>query len=209
MPEQSDERQPELRSATLSDIAARQLPRPDMVTLFIQHHLQPQAHAPYEQWLKKIIPLAARFPGHRGVNVIRPAAGEHGYTVTLRFDTLAHAQDWFGSDARRQLVAEVEPLLSRAETLDTVTGLEFWFAPTSAAPQQQRAKPYKQFLITLSVIYPLTLLVPWAVQPLTDAVPWLDQRYVRHLIVVAIVVGLITYVVMPRYVRLVAGWLYR
>jgi uncharacterized protein len=207
MAERLDERHPELRWATLSDVAARELPRPDMVTLVIQHQIEPHAHAQYEQWLKKIIPLAARFPGHRGVNVIRPAAGSHGYTVTLRFDTQAHAQDWFSSDARRELVAEVEPLLSRAETLDTVTGLEFWFAPPAAA--QQRARPYKQFLTTLSVIYPLTLLVPWVVQPLIEVVPMLDQRFVKHLIVTAIVVGLITYVVMPRYVRLVAGWLYR
>jgi uncharacterized protein len=203
----ADERHPELRSAPLSAIAARELPRPDMVTVVIQHQPKPQAQLPYEQWLKKIMPVAARFPGHRGVNVIRPAAGAMGYTVTLRFDSLPHAEDWLRSEARRELVAEVEPLLSRSETLDTVTGLEFWFAPAAAA--QPRARPYKQLLITWSVIYPLTLLVPWLVQPLVAAVPVLGEPLVEHLIVTGLVVALITYVVMPRYVRLVAGWLYR
>jgi antibiotic biosynthesis monooxygenase (ABM) superfamily enzyme len=207
MTEPVDERRPELRSASLSDIAARELPRPDMVTLVIQQQPKPEAQAQYEQWLKRIIPVAARFPGHRGVNVIRPGAGTQGYTVAVRFDTLEHAEDWLRSEARRQLVAEVEPLLDRAETLDTVTGLEFWFAPIAGA--QPRARPYKQFLITLSVIYPLTLIVPWAAQPLLDAVPLLNPFYVRHLIVTGAIVGLITYVVMPRYVRWVARWLYR
>jgi uncharacterized protein len=207
MTEPAEQRQPELRSASLSDIAARELPQPDMVTLVIQHQPRPDAHEAYEQWLKRIIPVAARFPGHRGVNVIRPPEGGHGYTVTIRFDALAQAEDWLRSDARRQLVAEVEPLLSRAETLDTVTGLEFWFAP--AAGPSRRARPWKQFLITLSVIYPLTLLLPWALQPLFDATALHQLHLLQHLVVTAIVVGLITYVVMPRYVRWVANWLYR
>ena len=203
----ADERQPELRTASLTDIAARGIPRADMVTAVIGHEVKPDAGPRYEQWLARIIPVAARFPGHRGVNVIRPAAGTHSYTVTIHFDTLDHAQDWFRSDARRQLVEEVEPLLARAEMLDTVTGLEFWFMPQSAA--QNRARPYKQFLLTLSVIYPLTLIVPWALRPLLGALPALQHVLIDHLIVAALIVGLMTYVVMPRYTRLLAGWLYR
>ena len=203
----ADERQPELRTASLSDIEARRIPRADMVTAVIDHELKPEAGPRYEQWLARVIPVAARFPGHRGVNVIRPAAGTHSYTVTIHFDTLDHAQDWFRSDARRQLVEEVEPLLAAAEKVETVTGLEFWFMPESAA--QTRARPYKQFLLTLSVIYPLTLFVPWALHPLTSALPALRHVLIDHLMVAALIVGLMTYVVMPRYTRLMAGWLYR
>lgn len=207
MTDRADERHPELRSATLSEIEARELPRPDMVTLVIKHQVKPDAASRYEQWLKRIMPVAARFPGHRGVNVIRPSEGAASYTITIRFDTLEHAEDWLRSEARHALIAEVEPLLVSAETLQTVTGLEFWFAPPASAPR--RARPFKQFLVTWSVIYPLTLLVPWALQPLVAGVPVLGERYVTHLVVTGIVVALITYVVMPRYVRLVAGWLYR
>jgi len=101
----------------------------------------------------------------------------------------------------------VEPLLERAEKVDTVTGLEFWFMPPTVA--QKRARPYKQFMLTLSVIYPLTLIVPWVLRPLTGAVPALQNVLVDHLIVAALIVWLMTYVVMPRYTRLVANWLYR
>ena len=203
----ADERHPELRTASLSEIAARRIPRADMVTAVIGHELKPDAGPRYEQWLARVIPVAARFPGHRGVNVIRPAAGTSSYTVTIHFDTLDHAQDWFRSEARRQLVEEVEPLLAKAEKVDTVTGLEFWFMPQSAA--QKQARRYKQFLLTLSVIYPLTLIVPWALRPLTSALPALQHVLVDHLMVAALIVGLMTYVVMPRYTRWMAGWLYR
>jgi antibiotic biosynthesis monooxygenase (ABM) superfamily enzyme len=203
---QTDPRKLDLRTAPLSDITARELVQPDMVTSVIQHEVKPGSGPQYEQWLKRIIPVAARFPGHQGVNVIRPPAGANGYTVTIRFDTLEHAEDWFRSEARQQLVAEVEPLLDRAEKIDTVTGLEFWFAPQSG---QKHAPPYKHFLLTLSVIYPLTLIVPWALRPLLDAVPVLQHQLIDHIIVAAIIVGLMTYVVMPRYTRLMAKWLYR
>ena len=161
----------------------------------------------HEQWLARIIPIAARFPGHRGVSVIRPAPAAGDYTVTLRFDDVTHAEDWLASDARRELVADVAPALTRAEALDTVTGLEFWFQPVPVP--QRRARPYKQFLTTLSVIYPLTLLVPCLLRPLLGYAPALEHVLVEHLIVAAIIVGLMTYVAMPRYVRLVDDWLYR
>lgn len=202
----SDERQPELRTATLADIAARDTPRPDSVTSVIQHQVKPEGVAPYEQWLTRIMPVAARFPGHRGVNVIPPAAGNATYTITIRFDSLAHAEDWFRSQARLQLMEEAAPFLAGDEKVDTVTGLEFWFRPP---PGQKPAKRYKQFLLTLSVIYPLTLVVPPLVRRLLDPLPLLHNPYVEHLVASAVVVGLLAYVVMPRYTRLMAKWLYR
>jgi uncharacterized protein len=199
--------EPQSSHAGEPEVGAPGLPRSEMVTLVIQHAPRAEAQTQYEAWLKKIIPVAARFPGHRGVSVIRPTPGTRVYTVAVRFDALRHADDWSRSAARRELVEEVAPLLQHDEHVETVTGLEFWFAP-DAAPQKQ-ARPYKQFLLTLSVIVPLTLLVPWGMQPLFRALPWPTHWFVQHVLVNAAIVGLITYVVMPRYVRRVGRWLYR
>lgn len=183
-------------------------PIPDMVTIVIRHQVRSGAQADYEQWLKRIIPAAASFPGHRGVNVITPSEGASagGYTVTLRFDTLQQAQHWLASPVRSELVREVLPLLERSEEIDTVTGMEFWFTPPSAT---KRARPYKQFLMTLSVIYPLTLVLPWMLAPLLERIPALQHQALGKLLVAALIVGLMTYVVMPRYTRLVHKWLFR
>jgi antibiotic biosynthesis monooxygenase (ABM) superfamily enzyme len=59
------------------------------------------------------------------------------------------------------------------------------------------------------VIYPLTVLVPPIVYFFTAGVPVLMLPLVHRLIVAAIIVGLMTYVIMPRYTRLVARWLNR
>ncbi len=200
-----EDRHPELRTATLDEIVQREPARPDTVTAVIRQTVKPEAAEQYEQWLRKVMPIAARFPGHRGVNVIHPAAGTRQYTIIIRFDSLAHAQDWFGSDARRQLVDEAATFLDEDESVETRTGLEFWFHPP---PGQKPARRYKQFLLTLSVIYPLTLLVPAALHRLFDRVPPLHNHYGEHLVASAAIVALMVYVIMPRYTRLMSRWLY-
>lgn len=177
-----------------------------MVTSVILHQVAPGMQARYEAWLGRIIPVAAGFRGHRGVDVIRPAEGSRTYTVAIRFDDLACAQAWFGSDARRALIAEVEPLLDGAEQVDTVTGLEFWFDHPKGLPPPRR---WKQYLLTLSVIYPLTLLVPLAVHRVGGGVALLQSPWAERLVVAMVIVALMNFVVMPRYSRFAANWLRR
>lgn len=202
----ANQRQPELRTATLDEIAARSPANTETVTAVIQQAVRRDAVEAYEVWLRKVVPIAARFPGHRGVNVIHPAAGGLHYTITIHFDSIEHAQDWFMSAARRQLVEEVTPLLETAETVETRSGLEFWFHPH---PGQPPAKRYKQYLVTLSVIYPLTMLVPSGFGWLLGASPVLSNYWISHLLTAATVVALMVYLIMPRYTRLLAKWLYK
>ena len=115
------------------------------------------------------------------------------------------AQDWFQSTARKALIAEVEPYLTRGENVELKTGLEFWFKPPAgkAAPSA-----LKQSIVTLTVLYPLTLIVPELWNMVAQIAPPLGNRFVSNLFVDAIIVGLLTYVVMPRATRLVRRWLY-
>lgn len=202
----ADHRQPELRTATLAEIADRAPANAETITAVIHQSVRPDAAAAYEIWLRKVVPIASRFPGHRGVNVIRPVPGGLKYTIAIHFDSIEHAQDWFMSQARRQLIEEVVPMLDTEESVETRSGLEFWFHPQ---PGQPLAKRYKQFLVTLSVIYPLTILVPSAFQWLFRAVPGLSNYWLEHFFASATVVALMVYLIMPRYTRAVAKWLYR
>ena len=178
----------------------------DTVTLVIQHDVRRDATAPYESWLKDIAQEGQRFPGHLGVNVIRPHGATTPYTVVLRFDSHDHLRDWVESDVRRRLIERARPLLRSQESLEIQTGLEYWFTPPTAKPM--RARPYKQFLITLSAIFPLTLLVPWVLQPLIAAVPWLQWPPARAFVCAVLIVFLMVYLIMPRYTRAVAAWLF-
>src|SRR5215471_3105455 len=127
------------------------------VTSVIRHNIKGGKQAVYQAWLREIVPTAANFPGHRGVNVIRPPAGGSEYTVVLHFDTIDNLRAWLDSSQRHTLIEKVLPILAGEDNVEIKTGLEFWFTPPS---RKQAARPYKQFLVTLSVIYPLTIFVP-------------------------------------------------
>lgn len=180
------------------------------VTSVIQHVPKPGALQAYESWLKDIVPVAARQPGHRGVNVIRPHGSSSIYTIVLHFDTLQNLEAWLTSGARRDLIARARPLLANDENIEIKTGLEFWFTPPpGTAPAARQVKAYKQFLISLSAIFPLSVLVPSGLQPVFNAVPGLVHPLLGKFIVAAVIVGLMVYVIMPRYTRLLAPWLFR
>jgi hypothetical protein len=98
--------------------------------------------------------------------------GSRTYTIVLHFAALEHLEQWLASEVWKRLILEVQHLLQDGDQVEIKTGLEFWFRPPDS--EQKRAKPYKQFLITLSVIFPLTILVPWLLTPVVPCRthPW-------------------------------------
>lgn len=172
------------------------------VTLVITHTLQPNQAARYEQWLGKIMPVAAEFPGHLGANVIRPTDGHNLWSIIIRFDTLEHLYNWTQSDTRRLLVEEIAPLLAEGDKTEIHTEAAFWFTPS--APHVRQPLRWKQFLITLLVIFPSTNLVPWLTGML---LPSLKGTLLLHLINDACVVALVVWLWMPIVTRLFASWL--
>jgi antibiotic biosynthesis monooxygenase (ABM) superfamily enzyme len=180
--------------------------RPDMVAAVVLHRVAAGMRTRYEHWLERLIPVAATFHGHRGVDVVRPAEGSSTYTVAIRFDDLEGAQAWLASRARQSLAEEVEPLLAEAGQSRPVTGLEFWF---DAGGTRKPPWRFRQFLLTLSVLHPLTLLVPPAVHAVTGGLPRLQVRWIEALIVTSVIAALLTWVVLPAGSRRVSAWLRR
>ena len=172
------------------------------VTLVISHVLDPRDGPRYEQWLEKIMPVAAEFPGHLGANVIRPVPGQNSWSVIIRFDTIEHLYAWTQSDTRRQLVAEIAPLLHEGDHTEVRSEAAFWFTPPVA--QVRQPPRWKQFLLTLLVIFPSTNLVPWLSGLLF---PSLRGSLLLHLFNDACVVALVVWLWMPIVTRLFAGWL--
>jgi antibiotic biosynthesis monooxygenase (ABM) superfamily enzyme len=178
----------------------------DAVTLLIEHQVKPGRQAEYEAWVKDISAAARRAPGYEGVHIVRPHSSHTSYTILVRFSSHERLLDWVKSDTRKRFIERAAPLLLESEGLEMQTGLEYWFTPSGGKPL--RARPYKQFLVTLSAIYPLTLVVPWLLRPLLH---WEGLRQLPALggfVVTAFIVFLMVYVIMPRYTRLVARWLF-
>ncbi|HGM5269096.1 TPA: antibiotic biosynthesis monooxygenase [Serratia marcescens] len=177
---------------------------PQHVTLVITHRLAPGNEQSYEAWLNRIMPDAAGFPGHLGVNVIRPSGDEQAYTVLVRFDNLDNLYRWIHSPLRKQYIEEVTPLLLESDHIEIRPGAEFWFTPPN--PGVRQPPQWKQFIITLLVIFPSTNLVPWF---WGLVLPQLDGTLLGHFLNDATVVALVVYLWMPIVTRVFHQWLTR
>ncbi len=176
-------------------------------TVVITHRVRESGHAGYEEWLKRVTPVCMSYPGHLDWQIIRPVAGvTTTYTVVIRFDRREHLEAWINSDDRRRLIAEVQPLLAKDDDFHIRSGLDFWFTPEGA--KAQMPVRWKQMLVTWSAIYPLVLAVSWLVVPVLRRAGLAEWPLVTTLIATGITVCLMTYVVMPRYTKLLKRWLF-
>ena len=69
-------------------------------------------------------------------------------------------------------------------------------------------KRWKQFVLTLSAVYPLTLVLPPLILPLARILFPFAPQGIGGFLIAATLTALLTWVIMPRYTRLVKNWLY-
>jgi antibiotic biosynthesis monooxygenase (ABM) superfamily enzyme len=178
----------------------------DGATVVISHRVCSGREPDYEKWLDEIIPACKSYPGHLGIQVIRPVPGAtREYTHLIRFDSRDRLLAWMNSPERDQLIAKVQPLLAADDRYVVSSGLDFWFTPEGASIKVPTR--WKQFVITWSVIYPLVLIVPEIVIWLLDLFDVTANRYVISLLATAVIVFLMIYAIMPRYTKLLSRWL--
>ncbi len=176
---------------------------PSPVTFVVSRIVKPSCEEAFEAWQRGIAAACLKYEGHLGVDLIRPEDHHRPeFVVILRFDSYDHLKRWVDSDERRKWLAEVDALTVGETRAEIVTGLEFWFElhdnPSLMPPR------YKQALLTWAAITPLSIAANALLGPPLAALPLI----VRSMIIAAILVILMTYVVMPRFTRLVARWLY-
>lgn len=179
----------------------------EQVSFVVRHKVKDGSGEDYEDWLRRIMAIAATYPGHQGLQVVRPPLGGSEYVTVVRFASRADADRWACSQDRRDLVDAVRELLDGKDEVEIRSGIDFWFTPES--PKHRHPVRWKQWLITTSVIWPLTMIVPPFFKPLYQLIPALDTWGISHGLIAATIVGLVIYVVMPPYVKSVSAWLFR
>jgi antibiotic biosynthesis monooxygenase (ABM) superfamily enzyme len=171
----------------------------------VTHTVKPGVEQRYEEWTREILDAVSRYPGYLGREVFRPAQGNRKYTIIVRFDTDEHLKGWADSDARKEFISQAGDMLEKGDQNEVRTGIDFWFTPEGTRPP----KAWKQFLLTASAVYPLSLILPRLLAPLYRAAPPLGHPLISALLMAALLTGLLTFVIMPRYTRLVRRWLYK
>ena len=175
----------------------------DPVTMLVTRHVRKGNEAQFEAWLRDYTRAAESHPGHLGLQVVRPGGQSDAYTVVSNWTSSEVLQAWLDSPEHNDWIAKVRPLLVADEERNVTTGLETWFTPPGADTIVPPPR-WKMFLVTWMVVW----LVVWVldiwyaplIQPLL--VP------LRALLFTVVIVGLLTFVLMPQVTKLLRKFFY-
>ena len=175
------------------------------VTVIVSRKIVSGREQEYEEWISGMSKVAGGYPGHLGVNILRPSDATKGEYVTIyRFDSYKHACAWERSAERSEWIEKVKPLVVGEASRKKVTGLEFWFDLPSI-PVTMVPTKHKMALVLFVIVYSLVLLFSTLLAPLIG--PW--PLWAKLLVVIPIQVLLMTYIVMPRVTAILRNWLYK
>ncbi len=170
------------------------------VTVIVARRIRPGCEHDFEAWASGVCREAAAFSGYLDATLQRPdGPGGEPYVLVFRFATPEHLAQWNASAERASCLARVEAMTVDVPHLEVLTGMEHWFGRASGPSTPAR---YKMALVTWLVIYPLVTVVPPLLAPLIARFPAL----IRTGIATAIIVTMMTYVIMPRVMRLASRW---
>ena len=82
------------------------------------------------------------------------------------------------SDQRKKLIEKAKPLFAKDDNYFIKSGLDFLF-PLENEKQKVPVR-WKQYLVTWSGIYPLSILVPLIVIPALKTLGFPENKYVIH-----------------------------
>ncbi len=172
------------------------------VTTIVRRTVKPGREADYEQWVKDTTEDLKKFPGYMDITMIKPNGTKKEYVLIIRFDSYEHVNNWEKSDIRNKWMGRAKDLTENLSNTK-VTGLEYWF-PLPEIPKSAVPPRYKMATVTGLAIYPLSIIV-------NDVYTFLGlpaNPYLRGLVVTICLVGLMTYLVMPKMTSLFRGWLF-
>ena len=177
----------------------------DPVTVLVTRRVRPVRGTGVHRVAERTCARGGGISRPPGITVIPPplTAADREYLIVFRFDSQAHLRVWQKSDARRTMLERSKSMADESPLERELTGMETWFAVPGG--QVLRSPPaWKMWLLSSAAIYPLITLLSVVLGPLLGGLP----VSVRFAITTPLLGALMTWLVMPRLSRLVAGWLY-
>jgi uncharacterized protein len=177
-------------------------------SVVISHHILDGKEPEYEKWLNEIVPITKQSNGFIDLQIVRPIPHlTFVYTVIIRFDDIENLKSWMESDNRKLLIEKANPLFRKNDNYQIKSGLDFLF--NSENEGNKVPVRWKQFLVTWSAIYPLSLVIPLLVIPVLRLLKIPTNHYFDALVNSGFIVFLMVFVVMPKYTRLIKKWLFK
>ncbi len=179
------------------------VPEEKSVTVVISRRVFPGHERDYDEWVRRLVGAATEVPGNTGATMLFPEPGKPGlYHVVLRFVNRDSVHTWEDSYIRQKLSHEADVFSARSR--QEATGLETWFS----LPEHPELAPphWKMAIVTSIAVYIVSIIIVPLLEILFKGVNF----YLLNILTVVLLVGILTWVVMPLFSRYVfRKWLYR
>ena len=176
-------------------------PSPEGGSAVFTFRARPGEDAALAQWAQRIVGAARRYEGNLAATVVGPdLTGE--YRVVHHFRDQETLESWLTCTERAELLREAEPFLEAPPAVAR-TGLETWFRLPSDGRVIRPPPRWKMWLTSVLAIYPLLFAFQAWVSPEIEGWP----LAVRAAVLPLVLLGLMTYLVMPNVTRLLRPWL--
>ncbi len=179
-------------------------PAETTVTVVISRRVIKGQEDRFEQLSSEMTHRASRYPGYLGADLFRPAsANDPEYRIIFKFADEPSLAAWQASTERAEILEQIEPLLVSPSEVETMSGIVNWFTLPGHNPVKPPPKSRMTFVSWLA-LYPTVTLIFFLFGDLLAQVPLL----LRTLIVTAVVMVAMSYLLMPRFTRWFAFWLF-
>jgi antibiotic biosynthesis monooxygenase (ABM) superfamily enzyme len=173
-------------------------------TVVLSRRIKAGREAEFQAWAEGFHAVMAAYPGHLRGQMVPPVENAQPEWVFIyTFDSPQSLRFWLESEDRRVWLAKAEPLVESQGPAQLISGLEqlFGLVPPTVAP------PPPVWKVACSVVaglFPITILNYLFLAPRLKPLPLVPRAFLGTVIVV----GLMTWVVMPGVTRLLRPWLY-
>ncbi|MET3998480.1 antibiotic biosynthesis monooxygenase [Marinobacterium sp. MBR-109] len=174
------------------------------VTVVISRRVVKGQEAEFERLSSQMTERAARYPGYLGANMFRPASSDDPeYRIIFKFTDETCLSAWQQSAERAELLEQIEPLLVTPSQVETTSGIVTWFTLPGHNPVKPPPK-YKMTFVSWLALYPTVTIIFLLFGDLLAQVPLL----LRTMLITAVVMIAMSYLLMPRFTRWFAFWLF-
>ena len=174
------------------------------LTVVVSRRVKQGLEGEFEQLSSQMTERAARFPGYLGATMFRPSSAEDPeYRIVFKFRDRESLEAWEESEERAELLGKIEELLIQPSEREVTSGIVTWFTLPGQNPVQPPPR-YKMTIVSWLALYPAVTVVFALFGDFLAQIPLL----IRTMLVTMVVMGLMSYVLMPRMTKWFSFWLF-
>lgn len=187
----------------MTDDQTTGIPCDSPVTIIVKRRPKPGMEKEFEEVMSGTTRDAMTFPGHLGVNILRPTSPQDYYRIVFKFDSMRNYIAWESSEIRSQWLQRYAHVTLGDDEQEILSGLETWFTLPGGEALVPPPKHKMAIIIWIS-IFPLSIAAHYLIRPVLGGIHIVWQAGIISLVLVI----MMTYVVMPFMSKLFHYWLH-